>query len=169
MANLNTFSWWQLQAYRTGIKLAHDGGKSSYDMCGLLQVTKTAQGDLASLAVPGSLVCGVFEAMNQPGAELLFKEGQIDSAVTVFDPKELAIIGVEKLAADRGRSFNYSLGRLLEVKPDNGKDGDKAWVLRIHAPELKTLRRSHGFSALPGGGRFDFHLAIAVRRGDEKK
>src|ERR1039458_2962692 len=137
-------NYWQQQAYQLGVKVASDRSASAFGLRGILHLVKDADGlESAAVSVPAGLVCGICDNLNEPGAELLKTGEQIDAYITVFDPGELAMLGSEKLAHDRGRAFDYSLGRLMCVEAEDKPI--KAWVVRVHSPELKALRRNHDF------------------------
>ena len=72
--------------------------------------------------------------------------------------------GPERFKNDRGKSFRYTLGRLVELEPDGWPDMASCFMLRVHSPELQVLRRSYGLSSLPNDGQYQFHITVAVRR-----
>jgi hypothetical protein len=103
--------------------------------------------------------------MAEPGVELPLRDGRLDAHITVFRAEELlAMGGAGAIKNDRGKSFRYSLGRLVELEPAGWPEVAKAWVIRVHSPELQQLRRSYGLSSLPHDGDYDFHITVAIRR-----
>src|SRR2546425_4781003 len=56
-------------------------------------------------------------------------------------------------------SYDYSLGHIKEVKPDNWEGVSKCWYVTIQSPSLEKLRRSYGLSALPHNGRSEEHTS----------
>jgi hypothetical protein len=151
-------------AYDLGTKVAADL-TPSYSLVGTLFVSDATGRQYGLLTVPNAMVRGVFDAMHEPGIELPLRDGRLDAHVTVFRPEELDLIGgADAIKNDRGKPFRYSLGRLCELTPDGWPDASKAWVIRVHSPELQQLRRSHGLSSLPNDGQYDFHITVAVRR-----
>jgi hypothetical protein len=156
----------QKQAFALGQKIASDG-VPAYNLAGMFYVTKFKDRDWAHLSVPNALVHGIFSAMHESGIELPPSEsdGRMDAHITVMRPEEIALLGgPERLKGDRGKTFKYTIGRLMAINPGGWKEMSKAWVLRVHSPELQELRRSYGLSSLPNQGTYDFHITVAVRR-----
>jgi hypothetical protein len=154
-----------LVSFALGVKLAQDAPRPAYNLSGMLYVAQHKGEDWGLLSVPNALVRGVFSAMSEPGVELPPGHPQLDAHVTVFRPDEIAMIGgPEKLVNDRGKRFNYTIGRLIELEPEGWAGMAKAFVLRIHSPQLQVLRRSYGLSGLPDNGTKDFHVTVAVLR-----
>jgi hypothetical protein len=118
------------------------------------------------LTVPNALMHGVFQAMAEPGIELPPSDsGKPEAHITVVRPEEImAVGGAEKFKADRGKQFNYSIGRLVSLTPQGWDEMSKAWMLRVHSTDLQALRKSYGLSAKPKNDKFDFHITVAVRR-----
>ena len=170
MSLLNVFDGpglWHEAAYRLGEKVAESRGAIAYNMSGKLYHKSGSMGEWIMLSVPNALVHGVFSAMEEPGIELPPSgEGErLEAHISVIRPDELLLIGgPEKLKNDRGNSFKYTIGRLAEVEPSGWPEISKCWFLRVHSPELQTLRRSYGLTSLPNDGKYDFHITVAVRR-----
>lgn len=118
------------------------------------------------LQVPNALVRGVFAAMHEPGAELppSGPDGRLNAHISVFRKEELDAIGGADAVTERGKQFKYSIGRLMSVVPSSWSEMGRVWFLKVHSPELQALRRSYGMSSLPNGGKYDFHITVAVRR-----
>lgn len=159
-------SYWERQAYNLGrLKQATDDQSPAYNLSGLLYVSEASGRPWGSLSVPNALVRGVFDAMSEPGIELPLTDGKLNAHISVFRPEEIAILGgADALKNDRGKPFRYSLGRIVELTPAGWPEMAKCWVLRVHSPELQTLRRSYGLSGLPKDGEYDFHITCAVLR-----
>lgn len=158
------------QAHLLGLKRAADETSEAtpaYNMSGLLYLSESSSGEpWALLTVPNALVRGVFDGMHEPGIELPPNgKGRLDAHISVMRPEEIASLGGAKaIENDRGKPFKYSLGRLVSLEPAGWKEMERAWMIRVHSPELQALRRSHGLSSLPNDGKFDFHITVAVRR-----
>jgi len=118
------------------------------------------------LSVPNALVRGVFDAMDEPGVELppSGEDGKLNARISVFRPEEVEQLGGIDKITERGKRFAYSIGRLETVEPAGWPAMSRAWLLRVHSPELQNLRRSYGLSSLPNDGKFAFHITVAVRR-----
>jgi len=117
------------------------------------------------LEVPNSLVRGVFDALDAPGAELPTKStGALNAHVSVMRPEELKTVGGIEKITERGLRFKYQLGPLQEVAPAGWKGISKCWFIKIKSPELEKLRKSYGLSAKPNNDKYDFHATVAVRK-----
>jgi rubrerythrin len=136
------------------------------NLVGLLQITEHKGRKWGVLSVPNALVRGVYSAMKEPGISLpLNKAGDLNAHITVFRPEEIDQLGgPDTLKADRGKQFTYTIGRLESVSITSMSDVTKAWMLRIHSPELQKLRRTYGLSSRPKDDKFDFHITVALRR-----
>lgn len=145
------------------VKQAADTPTPAYSLSGTLYLAKTGW---LLLAVPNALARGVFSAMNEPGVELppAGDDGQFNAHVSVMSPEDVALIGGPDKITERGKQFAYTLGRLYSVEPDGWPGMAKVWYIKVHSPELQTLRRSYGLSGLPHGGEYDFHVSVAVKR-----
>jgi hypothetical protein len=104
--------------------------------------------------------------LDAPGAELpLHEDGRLTAHISVMSADEVTRVGgPQALLHDRGRRFNFSLGRLVEIS-DPGQPGmSKVWVIRVFSTELAKLRRSYGLSGLPNNGKYAFHITVGRRR-----
>jgi hypothetical protein len=152
--------------HQLGIKLASEQ-TPAYNLSGLFYVRNDSDGDKAwgLLTVPNALVRGVFDAMTEPGIELPLHDNKLNAHITVFRPEEIALLGgPAALDNDRGKTFKYTIGRLVSLEPQGWRDMAKAFVLRVHSPELQLLRLSYGLSSRPNNGQFDFHITCGVVR-----
>ncbi len=117
------------------------------------------------LSVPNALVRGVFSAMQEPGIELPpGPDGKLNAHITVFRPDELEQIGGADKVTERGKTFSYTIGRLVTVEPDGWSEMRRVWFLTAHSEQLQALRRSYGLSSLPKEGQHPFHITCAVLR-----
>jgi hypothetical protein len=154
----------QLQAYTFGLKLAADA-EQAINLAGTFFVSEHKDRPWGLLSVPNAMVRGVYQAMNEPGAELPVSGGELDAHISVMRPEEIAQLGgPSKLLNDRGKQFNYTLRRLESVNPAGWDEMSKVWMLRVYSPELQDLRKSYGLTAKPKDNKFDFHITVAVRR-----
>lgn len=159
--------YWNKQAMLVGEKIAATKGNVSYNLSGMLYIKDGSHGTWGMLSVPNALVHGVFSAMDETGIELppSGSDEKLNAHITVFRPDEIKMLGgADKMKNDRGKRFVYTVGRLVSFDPRGWPEMAKAWVLRVHSPELQSLRRSYGLSSLPNDGKFDFHITVAVRR-----
>ena len=164
LSPIDNFSYWHNQAYRLGEKIANDQ-VPAYNLSGRLYVAQHRDKPYGLLSVPNAMVRGIFDAMDETGIELPLHEGKLDAHITVFRPEDISIIGgTDKLLNDRGKTFTYTIGRLMELEPAGWPDVAKCWILRVHSPELQELRRSYGLSSLPNEGKYDFHVTVAIRK-----
>jgi len=129
----------------------------SYDLAGMLYLNEDGW---LSLSVPTPLVRGVFDALHAVGAEPF--PGK--AAIPVMSEDEVAVIGADNIT-ERGHAFRYTLGRLYEVEaPEPGIA--KIWVVKVHSPELQSLRNSYGLSSLPENDATNFYVPVArLKRG----
>lgn len=133
------------------------------------------------LAVPNSLVQGVFDALQIPGAELPLTDvmnvpgvpaAQLNAHISVMTAEEVTRIGADRIT-ERGQHFRYSLGRLEEHAAKNIAGVSRIWALGVKSPELATLRKAYGLPPELRG--YPFHITVAVRKkkvlqaGPEKK
>ncbi len=145
-------------------KLAADMEPAN-NMAGMFYISKHNGRPWGNLAVPNALVHGVFQAMSEPGIELPPSDDKMNAHITVIRPEEIMAVGGEdKFKADRGKQFNYSIGRRVSVTPRGWDEMSKAWMLRVHSTALTELRKSYGLSAKPNNDKYDFHISVAVRR-----
>lgn len=122
------------------------------------------------LSVPNSLVQGVFDALQIPGAELPLagamnvpnvEPGTLNAHISVMTPDEVNKIGASKIT-ERGKTFRYSLGRLQEYAARKIDGVSRLWSLRIASPALTALRKSYGLDPKPAA--HGFAIMVAVRR-----
>jgi hypothetical protein len=156
---------WAAIAFRAGEALVKTAGdaKLVYNLSGAVYLSSSGW---LLMGVPNALVRGVFSAMKEPGIELppSGDDGQLNAHVSVMRPEEIEMIGGPSKITERGKSYQYALGRMYEVEPDGWSEMSKVWFIRVHSPELQELRRSYGLSSLPNDGKYDFHITCAVRR-----
>ena len=140
---------------------------AEYHLSGRLYLAKSGW---LLLSVPNALVRGVFDAMSHAGAELPLAgtlnvpnvdKDLLNAHISVLTSDEVASVGANKIN-ERGHSFRYSLGPVKEITPKNIDGVSKLWVIQISSPELSTLRKSYGLSALPKDE--PFHITVAVRK-----
>lgn len=147
--------------YALGAKLAAAAPTPSYNLHGTLYLSSSGW---LCLAVPAPLIRGLFAAMHEPGIELPRNEaGAFEPHISVMSKAEVDMIGPERIS-ERGKSFAYSIGRLMEVEPAGWPDVSKAWFCAVFSPSLQALRRSYGLSSLPHDGEYAFHVTVAVRK-----
>lgn len=147
---------WQRPLVEAGAKLAADA-EVAYHLVGTLQLS----GGRLLLSVPNALVRGVFQALGEHGVELPTTDGGLNAAIEVMTPDEVTVAGGGDAIVERGKQYNYTLGRLLTVEPD-WPDVTRLWFIRVHSRDLQLLRRSYGLSSLPSDA--DFKICVAVRR-----
>lgn len=118
------------------------------------------------LQVPNAIVRGLFDAMHEPGIELpLQEDGSLNAHVSVLRPEEIANIpgGIEAVS-ERGHTFSWQIGPIVETVPAGWKGVSKVWFAKVRSKELEALRKSYGLSPIPDDGRKPFHLTLAVKR-----
>jgi hypothetical protein len=156
---------WAAVCFKMGSDLVKQAGEPTlaYNLAGRLYLSQTGY---LLLTVPNALVRGTFSAMTEPGIELPPNgpDGNLDAHVTVMSPAEVTLAGGPDKITERGKQFFYTLGRVYAVEPDGWPDVAKVWYIKVHSPELRQLRQSYGLSSLPGDGKHDFHVSVAVRR-----
>ena len=150
----------------------------NYSFAGRLYLSKSGW---LLLSVPNSLVQGVFDALQIPGAELPLTGAMnvpgvpgsvLNAHISVMTPEEVEKIGASKIT-ERGQTFRYSLGKLKEHAAKNIAGVSRLWVLDVKSPELATLRKAYGLP--PKLRNYDFHITVAIRKtkvlqnGPEKK
>lgn len=136
----------------------------AYTLSGRLYLSKSGW---ILLTVPNDLVRGIFAAMDEPGIELppSGPREKLDAHISVIRPEELETIeGGADAITERGKSFKYTLGRLVTVRPAGWSEMSQAWFMTVHSTELQSLRKSYGLSPRPKDNEFDFHVTVAVRR-----
>lgn len=136
---------------------------TAYAMSGKLYLSSSG---FLLLSVPNAFVRGAFDSLHEPGIELppAGPSGQLDAHITVMRPEEIEQFGGPDKITERGQIYHYQLGKLKTVEPNGWKAMSKAWLLEVKSPELKSLRRSYGLSALPNDNKYEFHITVAVRR-----
>jgi len=117
------------------------------------------------LSVPNALGQGAFDALDEPGVELPTSgsTGRYNAHITVFRPEEIVQIGGPDRITERGHSYNYSLGPVVEIQPKNWDGVSKVWAIQVDSQDLKALRKSYGLSPLPNGDH-EFHITFATRK-----
>lgn len=134
--------------------------RAGTELSGLLQVI--GSGYLV-LSVPTSLVRGVFDALIEPGITLPSAVDGMRACIIVMTPSELESIGGASNVSERGKSFHYQLGELVET-PAKGWPGiSTCWHLRVKSPELTKLRRTYGLPDKLEKGS-DFSIVVACRK-----
>ena len=115
------------------------------------------------LSVPNALARGVFSSLDEPGVELppSSDSGAFNAHISVMRPEEVEQIGGAYKITERGRDFNYIIGKLKTVPPSGWPEMSKAWILPVRSLPLERLRKSYGLPPLP---KFPFHITVAVRR-----
>jgi hypothetical protein len=159
--------YWETQAYLLGTKLASETDPVvAYNLAGRFYVSTVCENKpWGLLSVPNALVRGTYDAMAEPGIELpLNDDGQLNACCVVFYPDEIAMIGGPDVLTERGHTFHYTIGRLVEFEPAAMTGVSLAWGYRIFSPELQALRRSYGLSSLPDKEKAAFSILVAVRR-----
>lgn len=131
-------------------------------MSGLLQVT--ASGYLI-VAVPTSMVRGIFDAMCEPGISLpsSVDGGSMHNGLVVMTPEELQLAGGANKITERGKHYTYTFGGLEEVPARNWPGVSKCWHLKVKSPDLGKLRRSYGLPTRIEGDS-DFSIVVACRK-----
>lgn len=122
------------------------------------------------LSVPNALVRGVYDALSASGTELPLPGAMnvpnmpkdvLNAHISVMTADEVKKVGADNIT-ERGRTFNYSLGALKELAPQNIEGVSRLWLLQVSAPDLATLRKTYGLSPLPQN--HSFHITVAIRR-----
>lgn len=156
---------WAAIAFKAGTELVKQAGdaKLVYNLSGAIYLSSSGW---LLMAVPNALVRGIFSAMKEPGIELppSGPDGMLNAHVSVMNKDDVEMIGGPDKITERGKSFEYTLGRIYEVEPDGWSEMAKVWFVKVHSPELQELRRSYGLSSLPNDGKYDFHITVATRR-----
>lgn len=142
-------------------KRAEDAPSVAYSLAGLLYLSGSGW---LLLTVPNAFVRGVFAAMTEPGIELPTWEhgSRFNAHISVMSADEVKKIGADTIS-ERGKMYNYSLGRLTTVVPPTPNVA-RVWMITVHSPDLQALRRSYGLSSLPHAGEHAFHITVAMRR-----
>jgi hypothetical protein len=154
-----------LAMFEAGVKLANDAAPA-YNLAGMLYVSYSKGKPWLLLSVPNAMLHGIFQAMDEPGIEepVDSDNQRVNAHITVMRPEELDSLGGPDAITERGKRFNYTVGRLISFEPTGWANVSRVWALRVHSPELQLLRRTYGLSSLPSEGKFDFHITCAIRR-----
>ena len=115
--------------------------------------------DSIELTVPASLIKGVFDALHEPGAEFVVRNNRTESAVKVMTKDEVKKIGGIDKITERGHSYNYTLGPIVELSA-NG-DYDKLWAISIDSKDLGEIRNSYGLETSPQLG---FYIPVGIKK-----
>ncbi len=165
LATTDTPSRIDSDLYVLGASFVKEAGipEPAYSLAGMLYLSTSGY---ALLGVPNALVRGVYDSMDEAGVELppSGSDGRLNAHITVMTPDEIKTLGGPDRLTERGKSFHYRIGGLVSVAPAGWPEMSKAFLLRIHSPELQELRRSYGLSSLPAEGKHDFHITVAVKR-----
>lgn len=104
------------------------------------------------LTVPASLIKGVFDALDEPGAEFVVRNNRTESAIKVMTKEEVDKLGGINHITERGHSYHYTLGPIVEM-PASG-EYDKLWAISIKSEDLEDIRKSYGLETSPQLGFF---------------
>lgn len=104
------------------------------------------------LTVPASLIKGVFDALDEPGAEFVVRNNRTESAIKVMTKEEVDKLGGINHITERGHSYHYTLGPIVEL-PASG-EYDKLWAISIKSEDLEDIRKSYGLETSPQLGFF---------------
>lgn len=131
-------------------------------MSGLLQATKTGH---LIVGVPTAIVRGIFDALDVAGISLpdSVDGGALRAAIVVMTPDELDSVGGSAAVTERGRSYRYQLGKLVEEPARKWVGVSTCWHLQIKSPELRELRKSYGLPAKLEGDA-EFSVVVACRK-----
>lgn len=151
-------------------KLVEDLGRAWYKMAGEATPAYVLGGRLylsksgwLLLAVPNAFVHGLFDALQEPGAEEPYgKDDIVNAHISVMTSEEVAKIGPNEIT-ERGQIFRYQLGPVKTVAPTSWEGVSRVWYVTITSPELRKLRASYGLSPQPRGD-WDFHITFGVRK-----
>ena len=111
------------------------------------------------LTVPSSLIKGVFDALDEPGAEFVVRNNRTESAIKVMTKEEVDKLGGTSHITERGHSYHYTLGPIVEL-PATG-DYDKLWAISIKSNDLEAIRRSYGLETSPQLG---FYIPVGCKK-----
>jgi acylphosphatase len=111
------------------------------------------------LTVPASLIKGVFDALHEPGAEFVVRNNRTEAAIKVMTKAEADKLGGTDKITERGHSYNYTLGPIVEL-PANG-DYEKLWAISIDSKDLGEIRRSYGLETSPQLG---FYIPVGIKK-----
>ena len=111
------------------------------------------------LTVPASLIKGVFDALDEPGAEFVVRNSRTECAIKVMTKEEIAKLGGVSHISERGHSYHYTLGPIVEL-PATG-DYDKLWAISIKSNDLEDIRKSYGLETSPQLG---FYIPVGCKK-----
>jgi hypothetical protein len=111
------------------------------------------------LTVPSSLIKGVFDALDEPGAEFVVRNNRTESAIKVMTKEEVDKLGGTSHISERGHSYHYTLGPIVEL-PATG-DYDKLWAISIKSNDLEDIRKSYGLETSPQLG---FYIPVGCKK-----
>ena len=111
------------------------------------------------LTVPSSLIKGVFDALDEPGAEFVVRNNRTESAIKVMTKEEVDKLGGVSHISERGHSYHYTLGPIVEL-PATG-DYDKLWAISIKSNDLEDIRKSYGLETSPQLG---FYIPVGCKK-----
>jgi len=111
------------------------------------------------LTVPSSLIKGVFDALDEPGAEFVVRNNRTECAIKVMTKEEVDKLGGTSHITERGHSYHYTLGPIVEL-PATG-DYDKLWAISIKSDDLESIRRSYGLETSPQLG---FYIPVGCKK-----
>ena len=111
------------------------------------------------LTVPSSLIKGVFDALDEPGAEFVVRNNRTESAIKVMTKEEVDKLGGTSHISERGHSYHYTLGPIVEL-PASG-EYDKLWAISIKSNDLEDIRKSYGLEASPQLG---FYIPVGCKK-----
>jgi len=111
------------------------------------------------LTVPSSLIKGVFDALDEPGAEFVVRNNRTECAIKVMTKEEVDKLGGTSHITERGHSYHYTLGPIVEL-PATG-DYDKLWAISIKSNDLEDIRKSYGLETSPQLG---FYIPVGCKK-----
>ena len=111
------------------------------------------------LTVPASLIKGVFDALHEPGAEFVVRNNRTEAAIKVMTKAEVDKLGGQDKITERGHSYNYTLGPIVEL-PANG-EYEKLWAISISSENLEDIRKSYGLETSPQLG---FYIPVGIKK-----
>jgi acylphosphatase len=111
------------------------------------------------LTVPSSLIKGVFDALDEPGAEFVVRNNRTECAIKVMTKEEISKLGGVSHISERGHSYHYTLGPIVEL-PATG-DYDKLWAISIKSDDLEKIRKSYGLETSPQLG---FYIPVGCKK-----
>jgi hypothetical protein len=111
------------------------------------------------LTVPSSLIKGVFDALDEPGAEFVVRNNRTESAIKVMTKEEVDKLGGTSHITERGHSYHYTLGPIVEL-PATG-EYEKLWAISIKSDDLENIRKSYGLETSPQLG---FYIPVGCKK-----